>query len=97
MALNLRLIFSAATRACCTYAVSIFGHSYWLGEALIRNPGILLELHHDQKLEQARGCEEFRERLAGFRARTTEHEIATALARFRKREYIRISDPALRV
>ena len=73
------------------HAISILGHSYWLGEALIRNPDILLELYQDQKLERARGCEEFRERLGGFRALTTEHEIAALLARFKKREFIRVA------
>ena len=73
------------------YAASIFGYSYWLGEALIRNPDIFPELHRDKRLERAFGREEYRERLARFRERAVEPGIAALRARFRKREYIRIA------
>src|SRR5580765_3442119 len=41
------------------YAVLIFGHSYWLGEALIQNPDILCSLQREKDLERSLEREDF--------------------------------------
>ena len=73
------------------YAVSILGHSYWLGETLIQNQDVFQLLLAEKRLERALGHDDYRERLEGFRAKVPAREISALLARFRKREYIRIA------
>ena len=72
------------------YAVAVFGHSFWLGEALIHNPDIFYSLQRDKNLERSLSHEDFRENFARFRSRSVETEMSVLLARFKKREYVRI-------
>jgi [glutamine synthetase] adenylyltransferase / [glutamine synthetase]-adenylyl-L-tyrosine phosphorylase len=72
------------------YALLIFGHSHWLGETLLQNPDLLRSLPRDRNLERSLGRDDFLENLARFRARSGEADISLLLARFKKREYVRI-------
>ncbi len=72
------------------YAITVFGHSEWLGEALIQNTDVLHWLAREKSLDRSRSCEEFRENFGRFRSRSFETDTATLLAQFKKREYIRI-------
>jgi glutamate-ammonia-ligase adenylyltransferase len=72
------------------YALVVFGHSYWLGEALLQSPEILRALRKEKSLERFLGREAYRSRLEQYRSGASEIDIATLLARFKKREYIRI-------
>lgn len=72
------------------YAIVVFGHSRFLGETLLQNPEVLQALLRPKSLDQNFSREEFRESLARFRARTSEKDVALLLARFKRREYIRI-------
>ena len=72
------------------YAVLVFGHSRFLGETLIQNPDVLYGLLRPKILDQNLSREEFAEGLARFAARTLEKDPAQILARFKRREYIRI-------
>jgi glutamate-ammonia-ligase adenylyltransferase len=72
------------------YAIVIFGHSRFLGETLIQNPDILQPLLRPKALDQNLSRDEFRQSLARFRFRTQEKDVALLLARFKRREYIRI-------
>jgi len=72
------------------YAIVIFGHSHFLGETLLRNPDLLQGLLRARALDQNLSREEFRESLARFRARASEKDAALVLARFKRREYVRI-------
>ncbi|HUO60702.1 MAG TPA: hypothetical protein VMU24_08535 [Candidatus Acidoferrales bacterium] len=72
------------------YAVAIFANSQWLGETLVRNPDKLYQMAREKSLAQSRSCEEYRERFARFRSRSFETDIALLLARFKRREYLRI-------
>ena len=72
------------------YAIAIFGHSHYLGEALIQNPDLLPSFASPQALDRSFGRDDYRERLRRFRGRASEPEAAMSLARFKKREYIRI-------
>jgi [glutamine synthetase] adenylyltransferase / [glutamine synthetase]-adenylyl-L-tyrosine phosphorylase len=73
------------------YAILIFGHTYWLGEALIKNPDVLFSVQRDKHLERSVEPEDFLERLDHFCSHSTEKDDALLLARFKKREYIRIA------
>jgi [glutamine synthetase] adenylyltransferase / [glutamine synthetase]-adenylyl-L-tyrosine phosphorylase len=72
------------------HASLIFGHSKWLGEALIQNADLLKRLGRRQNLDRCLSTEEFRDEFARFQGRSQEPEPSVSLARFRKREYVRI-------
>jgi [glutamine synthetase] adenylyltransferase / [glutamine synthetase]-adenylyl-L-tyrosine phosphorylase len=73
------------------YALAIFAHSYWLGESLIQTPDIFYSLQREKNLERCFGRDDFRENFARFRSRSMETDISALLARFKKREYVRIA------
>jgi glutamate-ammonia-ligase adenylyltransferase len=72
------------------YALTVFGYSQFLGDTLIQNQDLLHGLAREKNLEQSLSREEYGERLARFRSRSFETEISTLLARFKRREYVRI-------
>jgi glutamate-ammonia-ligase adenylyltransferase len=72
------------------YALSVFAHSQYLGDALIRNPDLFASLARDKGLDREHTREEFHEYFARLRARSAERDVSALLARFKKREYIRI-------
>jgi [glutamine synthetase] adenylyltransferase / [glutamine synthetase]-adenylyl-L-tyrosine phosphorylase len=72
------------------YATVIFGHSRYLGETLIRNLDLLSSFLREKNLDRSFSREEFHEGLARFRSRSFETNVSLLLARFKKREYIRI-------
>ena len=72
------------------YALTIFGYSQFLGETLIQNQDLLHSLARDKNLDQSLSRDEYGERFARLRSRSLETEISTLLARFKRREYVRI-------
>jgi glutamate-ammonia-ligase adenylyltransferase len=72
------------------YALAVFGNSQFLGETLIQNPDLLQQLAREKNLDRSHSREDFEESLARFRTRSFEADTALALARFKRREYIRI-------
>jgi [glutamine synthetase] adenylyltransferase / [glutamine synthetase]-adenylyl-L-tyrosine phosphorylase len=72
------------------YAVVVFGYSSWLGETLIRNPDLFQFFLREKSLDRTHSREEFQEGLARVRSRSFETDTAALLARFKKREYVRI-------
>ena len=72
------------------YAVVVFGYSSWLGETLIHNTDLLPGFARDRNFDRTHSREEFQESFARFRSRSFETDMATLLARFKKREYVRI-------
>jgi glutamate-ammonia-ligase adenylyltransferase len=77
---------SLALRSC----VSLFGASQWLGHALLQNPDLLQLFARPLGLVPARILEDFREQFARFRLRFHETALPVLLARFKRREYVRI-------
>lgn len=77
-------------RALTHYALAVFGYSQFLGETLIQNQDLLQQLAREKKLDRSHSREDFEESLARYRTRSFEADTALALARFKKREYIRI-------
>jgi glutamate-ammonia-ligase adenylyltransferase len=72
------------------YAIVVFGYSLWLGETLIHNPDLFQGFVRDKSLDRTHSREEFQESFARFRSRSFETDTAVLLARFKKREYVRI-------
>ncbi len=72
------------------YAVALFGNSWYLGEALIRNPDLLQTFLREKHLDRSFSREDFSEALARFRSRSFERDGSPLLARFKRREYVRI-------
>ena len=75
-----------ALRAC----VALFGSSQWLGQTLLQNPDLLQLFARPPELVSARWAEDFREQFARFRLRSHETALPILLARFKRREYVRI-------
>jgi glutamate-ammonia-ligase adenylyltransferase len=72
------------------YALVVFGHSRFLGETLTHNPDLLQSFLRERNLDRSFSQEEFHEAWARFRSRSFENDISLLLARFRRREYVRI-------
>ncbi len=72
------------------YAIATFAHSRYLGETLIQNSDLLPSFLRERNLDRSLSREEFNEALARFRTRSYESDISTLLARFKRREYVRI-------
>lgn len=72
------------------YALTVFGYSQYLGETLIQNPDLIHSLAREKNLDHSQSREDYSERFARLRARSTEGDFSALLARFKKREYIRI-------
>ena len=72
------------------YALVVFGHSRFLGETLLQNTDLLPSFLRERNLDRSLSQEEFHETLARFRARSLESDVSLILARFKRREYVRI-------
>ena len=72
------------------YAIAVFGHSRFLGETLIRNVDLFQSFLREKNLDRSFSQEEFAEALARFRSRSFETDTSLLLARFKRREYVRI-------
>lgn len=72
------------------YAIAVFGNSQFLGETLLQSPDLFQGFLREKKLDRTRSCEEFAEGFARFRSRSLENDISLLLARFKRREYVRI-------
>ncbi|PYX89709.1 MAG: hypothetical protein DMG68_04160 [Acidobacteria bacterium] len=72
------------------YAIAVFGHSRFLGETLIRNLDLFQSFLREKNLDRSFSREEFAEALARFRSRSFETDASLLLARFKRREYVRI-------
>jgi len=72
------------------YAIVIFGHSQFLGETLIQNPDLLSSFLRERTLGQSFSHDDFQQGLARFRSRTLETDPAPVLARYKRREHVRI-------
>jgi glutamate-ammonia-ligase adenylyltransferase len=75
-----------ALRAC----VALFASSQWLGQTLLQNPDLLQLFARPRGLEPARCADDFREQFARFRLRSHLTALPVLLARFKRREYVRI-------
>jgi [glutamine synthetase] adenylyltransferase / [glutamine synthetase]-adenylyl-L-tyrosine phosphorylase len=72
------------------YAILVFSHSRYLGETLLQNTDLLQSFLRERNLDRSFSREEFQESLARFRSRSFETDVSRLLARFKRREYVRI-------
>ncbi len=72
------------------YAMVVFGYSAWLGETLIHNVDLFHGFVRERTLDRAHSREEFQEDFARMHSRSFENDTAGLLARFKRREYVRI-------
>ena len=72
------------------YALVVSGLSRYLGETLLQNPDLLLLFLDDRSLDRTLSREDFREALNRWRGKAAEENIQLLLARFKRREYVRI-------
>jgi [glutamine synthetase] adenylyltransferase / [glutamine synthetase]-adenylyl-L-tyrosine phosphorylase len=72
------------------YFLVVTGHSHFLGETLFQNSDLLQSFLREKNLDRSFSREEFHEALARFRSRSFETDISLLLARFKRREYVRI-------
>ena len=72
------------------YALVVFGFSQFLGETLIQNLDLFHAFQREEMLDRSYSREDYRESFARFRSRSFETDMAVLLARFKRREYIRI-------
>jgi glutamate-ammonia-ligase adenylyltransferase len=77
-------------RSLVHYALIVFGYSQYLGETLLHNTDLLPILLREENLDRSHSREEFRGAFARFRSRSFETDMAQLLARFKRREYMRI-------
>ena len=71
------------------YAIVVFGHSRYLGETLLQEPDLLQNLS-ERNLNRSLSHEELCTSLARFHSRSLEADVSRLLARFKRREYVRI-------
>ena len=72
------------------YALALFGNSQYLGETLIQNPDLLQGFVREGALGRMQSAEEFAGSFARFSSRSFETDTSRLLARFKRREYVRI-------
>ena len=72
------------------YAIAVFGSSRYLGETLVQNTDLFHTFMREKRLDRSFSHEEFSEALARFRSRSSERDNSLLLARFKRREYVRV-------
>lgn len=72
------------------YGIVVFGYSPWLGDTLIQNLDLLPLLARERSIESSHSREDYAEAFARFRSRSFEGNVSLLLARFKRREYVRI-------
>ena len=70
--------------------VLLLGSSPWLTQSLLQNPDLLAFFARPAGLTMARQADDLREQFARFRLRQHQSPLPVLLARFKRREYIRI-------
>lgn len=73
------------------YLLVLFAHSLFLSEMLIQQPELILWLGREKNLARVKSREELLEEYARFEATALDVEPSLALARFKRRQYLRIT------
>jgi glutamate-ammonia-ligase adenylyltransferase len=72
------------------YALVVFGYSPYLGDTLIQNADVLSSLAKAQEIERSYSTEDYRLALSHFQKSASTLDPSLGMARFRRRQYIRI-------
>jgi glutamate-ammonia-ligase adenylyltransferase len=77
-------------RSLVHYAIVVYGHSSWLGETLTQNSDLFYGIAGERTFDSTYSRDDFEENFAHLRARSVGTDTAALLARFKRREYVRI-------
>ncbi|MBI4465987.1 MAG: hypothetical protein HY656_00980 [Acidobacteria bacterium] len=88
-----RCVLDALVRqpALLHYLLALFSHSRFLSETLIQQPDLIVWLGRDKQFGRLKSNEDLLEEYARFETAALEEEPALTLARFKRREYLRIT------
>lgn len=73
-----------------TYLVAIFGYSGYLAEALLAEPGLTVQFARDRNFSKLKSKEDLMQDYARFATTSPDHWLSAQLARFKRRNYLRI-------
>jgi glutamate-ammonia-ligase adenylyltransferase len=74
-----------------SYLVAIFGHSSVLAETLLSEPGLVIQFAHDRNFTKLKSKEDLMQDYARFATTNPDPWTAAQLARFKRRNYLRIA------
>jgi len=73
-----------------SYLVAIFGYSAFLAETLLAEPGLVIQFARDRNFTKLKSKEELMQDYARFATTSPDPWLAAELARFKRRNYLRI-------
>jgi glutamate-ammonia-ligase adenylyltransferase len=73
-----------------TYLVAIFGYSAFLAETFLVDPGLAVQFARDRNFTQLKSKEDLMQDYARFATTSPDHWLSAQLARFKRRNYLRI-------
>ncbi len=77
--------------AALSYLVAIFGHSGFLAETLLSEPGLVIQFARDRNFTKLKSKEDLMQDYARFATTNPDPWPAAQLARFKRRNYLRIA------
>jgi len=77
--------------AALSYLVAIFGHSGFLAETLLSEPGLVIQFAHDRNFTKLKSKEDLMQDYARFATTNPNPWLAAQLALFKRRNYLRIA------
>ena len=76
--------------AALSYLIAIFGYSGYLAEALLSEPQLVLQIARDRRFTKLKSKEDLMQDFARFATTNPDPWLAALLARFKRRNYLRI-------
>ena len=73
-----------------TYLVAIFGHSKFLAEAFLADPGLPVQFARDRNFTKLKSKEDLMQDFARLATTSPDHWLSAQLALFKRRNYLRI-------
>jgi glutamate-ammonia-ligase adenylyltransferase len=73
-----------------TYLVAIFGYSAFLAETLLVEPDLVVQFARDRNFAKLKSLEDLMQDYARFSTTSPDHWLSAQLARFKRRNYLRI-------
>jgi glutamate-ammonia-ligase adenylyltransferase len=74
-----------------SYLVAIFGYSAFLAETLLSEPSLVIQFAHDRNFTKLKSKEDLMQDFARFATTSPDPWLAAQLARFKRRNYLRIA------
>jgi glutamate-ammonia-ligase adenylyltransferase len=74
-----------------SYLVAIFGYSRFLAETLLAEPSLVVQFAHDRNFTKLKSKEDLMQDYARFATTNPDPWLAAQLARFKRRNYLRIA------